>query len=168
MNRIPWLFILMCLTALTGILIERYEDSLAVMPALVAFVPVLMNTGGNAGTQSSTMIIRGMALGEIELPDVLRVLGKELVVSLVCGSILLLSTYASVLLFGESGAMAFTVGLAMMATIIMSNLVGGFLTFLAKVVRVDPAIMAAPLLTNIIDAGSLIVYFNLAKGILKI
>jgi len=167
-HRIPWLFILMCLTSLTGMLVELFEDSLAVLPALVAFVPMLMNTGGNAGTQSTTLIIRGMALDEIELRDVLRVLWKELLVSLACGAVLAVTTYLSVILFGEGMAMAFTVSLAMIATIVMSNLVGAFLTFLAKVFRVDPAIMAAPLLTNIIDAGSLVVYFILAKGIMRI
>ena len=168
MHRIPWLFILMCLASLTGILVESFESSLAVLPALVAFAPMLMNTGGNAGTQSSTLIIRGMALDEIELKDILKVLWKELLVSLSCGLVLMVTTFISVLIFGEGVAMAITVCIALLATIIMSNLVGAFLTFLAKIVKVDPAIMAAPLLTNIIDAGCLVVYFVLAKIILGI
>jgi magnesium transporter len=167
-HRIPWLFLLMVFASLTGLLVELFEDSLAVLPALVAFVPMLMNTGGNAGTQSSTMIIRGMALGDIELPDFYKVLGKEAVVSLLCGVILVVTTFVSALTFGEGARLAVTVCLAMMATIIMSNIIGGLLTFLAKAVKVDPAVMAAPLLTNIIDALSLLVYFSLARLILGI
>ncbi|MCL2631890.1 MAG: magnesium transporter [Coriobacteriia bacterium] len=167
-HRIPWLFLLMIFASFTALLVELYEDSLAVLPALVAFVPVLMNTGGNAGTQSSTMIIRGMALGEIELADTFRVLGKEMVVSLICGAFLVITTYISVLFFGEGHMLAVTVCLAMMATIIMSNLIGGLLTFIAKAVKIDPAVMAAPLLTNIIDALCLVVYFTLAQIILGI
>jgi len=167
-HRIPWLFILTWLTILTEMLVKTFEDSLSILPVLVAFVPVLMNTGGNAGTQSSTLIIRGMALEEIVLKDVFRVLLKELLVSLACGALLSITTFLSVLLFNEGVMMGLTVCFAMMATIIMSNLIGSFLTFLAKIVKVDPAIMAAPLLTNIIDAGSLVVYFILAKAILHI
>ena len=167
-HRVPWLMFLMIFAALTGNLVELYEDSLAVLPALVAFVPMLMNTGGNAGTQSSTMIIRGMALGELDTPDMLAVLWKELLVSLVCGAVLTISTYISVLFFGEGNMLAITVCLALVATIIMSNIIGSLLTFCAKVFKMDPAVMAAPLLTNIIDAGSLIVYFTLARIILHI
>ena len=167
-HRIPWLFLLMVFASFTGLLVELFESSLAVLPALVAFVPVLMNTGGNAGTQSSTLIIRGMALGEIELADAFRVLWKELVVSLMCGLVLFIATYISVLIFGEGNMMAITVCLAMVATIVMSNVIGGLLTFLAKAVKVDPAVMAAPLLTNIIDAVSILVYFSLAKLIMGI
>jgi len=167
-HRIPWLVLLMVFASFTALLVEMFEDSLAVLPALVAFVPMLMNTGGNAGTQSSTMIIRGMALGDIELPDFFRVLGKEVVVSLLCGVILVVTTFASALLFGEGPTLAVTVCLAMMATILVSNLTGGLLTFLAKAIRIDPAVMAAPLLTNIIDAVSLFMYFSLARMILGI
>ena len=167
-NRVPWLLLLMIFAAITGAIVERYESSLAVLPALVAFIPMLMNTGGNAGTQSSTMIIRGMALNEIELSDVARVLGKELLVSLLCGVVLIATTFISVIIFGEGTIMAITICLAMLATIIMSNIIGSFLTFGAKVIKVDPAVMAAPLLTNIIDAAALVVYFSLAKAILRI
>lgn len=167
-HRIPWLFLLMVFATFTGMLVELFESSLAALPALVSFVAVLMNTGGNAGTQSSTLIIRGMALGEITLADVLRVLGKEITVSLICGAVLFATTFASVLFFGEGAIMALTVSLAMFITIMTSNLIGGFLTFLAKLIKVDPAVMAAPLLTNIIDALSLLVYFSLARVLLGI
>ena len=167
-HRIPWLMLLMIFTAITGEIVERFESSLALMPALVAFVPMLMNTGGNAGTQSTTLIIRGMALDEIKLSDVLSILWKETLVSLLCGAALVAVTFVSVLIFGEGTVMAITVCLAMLATIILSNIIGCLLTFGAKAIRVDPAVMAAPLLTNIIDAAALIVYFNLAKVIMNI
>jgi len=167
-HRLPWLMLLMIFATITGEIVSWFEDSLAVLPALVAFVPMLMNTGGNAGTQSSTMIIRGMALDEIKLPDVWRVMGKETVVSLLCGVVLIATTLVSVLVFGEGIVLALTVCLAMLATIVMSNIIGSLLTFGAKAIKMDPAVMAAPLLTNIIDAAALLVYFSLAKVIMRI
>ena len=167
-HRIPWLFLLMIFAALTGELVARFEDSLAVLPALVAFIPMLMNTGGNAGTQSSTLIIRGMALEEIKLSDIITVLWKEARVSLLCGVVLFASTFVSVILFGEGIVMAITVCLAVLATIMLSNIIGSLLTFGAKAIKMDPAVMAAPLLTNVVDAVSLVVYFSLAKLILRI
>jgi len=167
-HRIPWLLFLMIFATVTGEIVRVFEDSLAVLPALVAFVPMLMNTGGNAGTQSSTLIIRGMALGEIRLSDVVRVLWKETMVSLLCGVVLIATTFVSVVAFGEGSILAITVCLAMLATIVLSNITGSLLTFGAKAIKVDPAVMAAPLLTNIIDAAALLVYFSLAKVILRI
>jgi len=167
-HRLPWLMLLMIFATITGEIVSWFEDSLAVLPALVAFVPMLMNTGGNAGTQSSTMIIRGMALDEIQLSDAFRVMGKETVVSLLCGVVLIATTLVSVLVFGEGMVLAVTVCLAMLATIVMSNIIGSLLTFGAKAIKMDPAVMAAPLLTNIIDAAALLVYFSLAKVIMGI
>jgi len=167
-HRIPWLLLLMIFATVTGEIVSRYEDSLAALPLLLAFVPMLMNTGGNAGTQSSTLIIRGMALGEIVLSDIAGVLWKETMVSLLCGVVLFATTFASVLFFGGGAVIALTVCLAMLATIVMSNIIGSLLTFGAKAIKVDPAVMAAPLLTNIIDAAALIVYFALARAILRI
>ena len=167
-HRIPWLLLLMIFAIITEKIVEGYENSLAVMPALIAFFPMLMNAGGNAGTQSSTLIIRGMALDEIKLSDIVRVLGKEFLVSLLCGLVLIVTTFISVIVLGEGVIMAMTVCLAMLATIIMSNIIGSLLTFGAKALKLDPAVMAAPLLTNIIDAAALIIYFALAKAILRI
>ena len=167
-HRIPWLLFLMIFATVTGEIVRIFESSLAVLPALVAFVPMIMNTGGNAGTQSSTLIIRGMALDEIKQSDAARVLWKETLVSLLCGAVLIVTTYVSVLVFGEGTTLAITVCLAMLATIIMSNIIGSLLTFGARVIKVDPAVMAAPLLTNIIDAAALLVYFSLAKFIMGI
>jgi magnesium transporter len=168
MNRIPWLLLLMVFAMLTGGLVSVFEDSLAALPALVAFIPMLMNTGGNAGSQSTTLIIRGMALDEIKKTDVARVLWMETQVSLVCGAILFISTFISVLIFGEGTVFAITVCLAMLAVIVTSNVIGVILTFGAKAVKLDPAVMAAPLLTNIVDAAALIIYFVLARVILRI
>ena len=167
-HRLPWLLFLMIFATVTGEIVRMFESSLAVLPALVAFVPMIMNTGGNAGTQSSTMIIRGMALDEIRLSDAGKVLWKETMVSLLCGVVLIATTFVSVIVFGEGSILAITVCLAMLATIIMSNIIGSLLTFGAKAIRVDPAVMAAPLLTNIIDAMALLVYFSLARAILRI
>lgn len=167
-NRIPWLLLLMVFAMLTGEILARFEDSLAVLPALVAFFPMILNTGGNAGTQSSTLIIRGMALDEIKPHDVGKVLWKELLVSLLCGVVLVATSFVSVLVFGEGSMIAVTVCIAMMATIAMSNVTGALLTFGAKALKMDPAVMAAPLLTNIIDAAALVIYFNLARAIMKI
>ena len=167
-HRLPWLLILMIFATFTGELVATFEDSLAALPALIAFVPMLMNTGGNAGTQSSTLIIRGMALGEIAVSNTLEVLWKELLVSLVCGAFLFVTTYASVLFLGEGHSMAITVCLAVLATLVMSNIIGSSLTFGAKAMNIDPAIMAAPLLTSVIDAAALAVYFVLARAILRI
>jgi len=167
-HRIPWLLLLMIFAAVTGEIMIRFEDSLAVLPALIAFLPMIMNTGGNAGTQSSTLIIRGIALDEIRLADVAAVLWKETLVSMLCGVVLIAATFVSVIIFGEGAILAVTVCLALLATIVLSNIIGSLLTFGAKAIKVDPAVMAAPLLTNLIDIAALVVYFNLARVILKI
>jgi len=160
--------LLMVFATLTGELIALFEHSLAALPALVAFIPLLMNAGGNAGSQSTTLIIRGMAIAEIEQKDLLRVLWTETRVSLVCGFVLALSSLVSVILMKEGFPLAMTVSAAMLAVILMSNATGVFMTFGARALKIDPAIMAAPLLTNIIDAMALVVYLLLAKAILHI
>jgi len=167
-HRIPWLLLLMIFAAVTGEIMMKFEDSLAVLPALIAFLPMIMNTGGNAGTQSSTLIIRGIALDEIKTSDVVAVMWKETLVSLLCGVVLVAATFISVIIFGESAILAVTVCLALLATIVLSNIIGSLLTFGAKAIKVDPAVMAAPLLTNLIDIAALIVYFNLARAIMRI
>ena len=167
-HRIPWLLFLMVFAALTGEIVASFESSLAVLPALVAFIPMLMNTGGNAGTQSTTLIIRGMALDEIKTSDIMKILWKELLVSLLCGAVLFVTSFISVIIFGEGTILALTVCLAMLAVLIMSNIIGSLLTFGARALKMDPAVMAAPLLTNIIDAAALFVYFSLARVILRV
>ena len=167
-HRLPWLLFLMIFSAISGELVASFENSLAALPVLMAFIPMLMNTGGNVGNQSTTLIIRGMALDDIKLADVFRVLWTELRVSFVCGAILFVTTFLSVLIFGEGVVLAVTVSLATLAIIIMSNAIAVILTFGAKAIKLDPAVMAAPLLTNVVDIIALVVYFSLAKVIFHI
>ena len=168
-KRILWLLVLMISGMITGGILGRYEAAFAALPMLVTFMPMLTDTGGNAGSQSSTLIIRGMAVGEIRARDLPRVLWKELRVSLIVGVALSAVNYARLLLTypGQAG-MALTVALSMLATVVMAKTIGGMLPILAKALHADPAIMAAPLITTIVDALSLLIYFSLAQMLLGI
>lgn len=168
-KRILWLLVLMISGMITGGILGRYEAAFAALPMLVTFIPMLTDTGGNAGSQSSTLIIRGMAVGEIRARDLPRVLWKELRVSLIVGVALSAVNYARLLLTypGQAG-MALTVALSMLATVVMAKIIGGMLPILAKALHADPAIMAAPLITTIVDALSLLIYFSLAQMLLGI
>lgn len=162
-NRILWLLILMLSSMITGGILGRYEEALAVLPLLVTFIPMLMDTGGNAGSQSSTLIIRGMAVGEIEPSDVFKVLGKEIRVGLLVGIILGAVNFVRLtIMYPGNEMICLTVVLSLFATVIMAKAIGCLLPIIAKVLKLDPAIMAAPLITTIVDAFSLIVYFRLA------
>ena len=171
-NRIIWLLVLMVSAMLTGGIIEGYEASLGKLPILMAFIPMLMDTGGNAGSQSATLVIRGLALGEIRKRDVLVVLFKELRVALVCSVILGAVNFARVMIFNQNvsvvnvAMLSLTVTLSLCATVIMAKTVGCLLPIGAKAVKMDPAIMASPLITTIVDAASLVVYFTIAKALL--
>jgi magnesium transporter len=167
-SRVLWLMLLMLSATVTGSIISGFEDALSVMPALVAFIPMLMDTGGNAGSQSSTLIIRGMALEEIELRDVLRVLWKELRVALLCGVGLSLVNFLRIVVMRGDTLMAFTVTCALFLTVILAKTVGCLLPLCAKKLRLDPAVMASPVITTIVDAGALLLYFGIAKVTLKI
>jgi magnesium transporter len=167
-NRAPWLLLLMLSATVTGSIITGFEEALAVAPALVSYIPMLMDTGGNAGSQSSTLIIRGMAIGEITLPDILRVLWKELRVAILCGAALVIVNCTRILLMGGAWTMAITVSLALYLTVIIAKSVGCLLPMAAKKLRCDPAVMASPVITTIVDAGALAVYFSLAKVLLHI
>ena len=170
MNRIVWLTVLMLSAILTGLVISRFEDKLAALPALFAFVPMLCDTGGNAGAQSSTQIIRSMALGEITTKQWLAILWKELRIALICGVILAIITFARILAFGMGGShtgdkimrIATAVSLSLVITVIIAKTLGCLLPVLAKLCRVDPALMSAPLITTIVDTMSLLVYFGFA------
>lgn len=169
LNRIPWLLVLMISSMLTGKILANYENAFAVIPLLVTFIPMLTDTGGNAGSQSSTMIIRGMAVGEIKNNDFLRVFWKELRVALLCGAVLCVVNYIRLSITNPgSGLIAVTVIMSLYVTIILAKTIGGLLPMAAKALHLDPAIMASPLITTIVDAVSLVVYFNLACRILKI
>ena len=168
-NRIVWLLVLMLSGMITGGILGRYEAAFAVMPILVTFIPMLTDTGGNVGSQSSTLVIRGMAVGEITLRDFPRVLWKELRVSIVVGLALAAANYVRLMIqYPGSGMVCLTVTLAMFATVVIAKTVGGVLPMAAKLLHADPAIMAAPLITTIVDALSLMVYFTAAQRLLHI
>lgn len=168
-NRILWLLVLMISGMITGAILGKYEAAFAALPILVTFIPMLTDTGGNAGSQSSTLIIRGMAVGEIDMRDFFRVMWKEMRVSLVVGVALSFVNYIRLLITYPGHEMvALTVALAMMATVVMAKTIGGILPMVAKVFKADPAIMAAPLITTIVDALSLILYFTIASALLPI
>jgi len=163
-NRFVWMLILMLSATITGTIISSFENGLMAIPILMAFIPMLMNTGGIAGSQSSTLIIRGMAVGEIELKDILIILWKELRVAILCGLGLGLVNFVRVLIMNNNDwKLCLTITLSLFCTICMAKTVGGVLPIFAKKLRIDPAIMSAPLLTTIVDAVSLIIYFSFAK-----
>lgn len=169
-NRIMWLLILMLSATLTGSIITRYEAAFAAVPLLVSFIPMLTGTGGNCGSQTSTMVIRGMSVGEIKLKDFFKVVFKEFRIALIVSSILAIVNgiriYITYSYFVESSAdpfkMAVCVSGAIICTVIMSKLIGCMLPMLAKKCKLDPAIMAAPLITTIVDTATTFVFFNIA------
>ena len=178
-SRFPWLLLLMVSSTFTGIIISAFEDALAVMLCLSAFIPMLMGTGGNCGSQSSVTVIRGLSLKEIQFVDLPRVLWKEFRVSILCGIALAVVCFAKVwlidyLLLGTIAPIdnpllvAATVSVTLILVIVLAKLVGGVLPLLAEKLGFDPAVMASPFITTIVDALSLLVYFNVARMILKI
>lgn len=162
-QRMFWLLFLMISATFTEVIIQGYEQELASFVILAAFIPMLMDTGGNAGSQSSTLVIRGMALGEISNKDYLIVLYKELLVSGIVGLVLAFVNFLRVWLFYKDIMLALTVSCALIFTVILAKTVGSMLPILAKKLKIDPAIMAAPIITTIVDAISLIIYLHLAK-----
>lgn len=167
-KRITWLLFLMISATFTGIIIQYFEDAITSVVLLAAFIPMLMDTGGNAGSQSATLIIRGMALGEVRVKDYLTVLFKELRVSIVVGIVLGIINFGRILIMNRDILLAFTVSSALMFTVVLAKGIGCMLPLLAKRLSIDPAVMAAPIITTIVDALSLIVYFSLATLILQI
>ena len=168
-HRIMWLLVLMISGMITGGILGRYEAAFAAMPLLVTFIPMLTDTGGNAGSQSSTLVIRGMAVGDIALSDFPKVLWKELRVSLLVGAVLSLVNLVRLLLsYPGNELVCVTVTLSLFATVVLAKTIGGALPMLAKLVRADPAIMAAPLITTIVDALSLVLYFTIASRLLHL
>lgn len=161
-NRIPWLLVLMFSATLTGTIIANYESAFALVPLLVAFIPMLMDTGGNCGSQSSTLIIRGLAVDELHFHDTLRILWKEFRVSLIVSVVLAVANGLRIWLMYRDFSLAMLVSLSLAATVITAKLVGCMLPILAKKCHVDPAIMASPIITTIVDTFSIIIYFNIA------
>ena len=166
-NRLPWLLFLMVSATFTGRIMGKYEDILTSITILGTFVPMLMDTGGNSGSQSSTLIIRGLATGDITVNDGLKILWKEFRISLTVGFILSLTNFVRLMLLEKVGfTIALTVSITLIVTVVLSKIVGGILPIIAKRFKMDPAIMAGPLITTIVDALSLVVYFTIASSII--
>ena len=168
-KRIPWLLLLMISATFTGAIISSFEEALSVCAALIAFIPMLMDTGGNAGGQASVTVIRGLSLGEIEYRDVPGVLWKEIRVAVLCGVSLAAANFVKLMLFDRVGLMvSITVCLTLIASVLMAMLVGCLLPIGAKKLGFDPAVMASPFITTIVDALSLLVYFRFAAMVMGI
>ena len=168
-HRILWLLVLMISAMITGGVLQKYEAAFAALPLLVTFIPMLTDTGGNAGSQSATLIIRGMALSEIRMKDALKVLWKELRVALLVGLVLSLVNYLRLRwMYSGNEMIALTVVISLFITVVLAKIVGGLLPMAAKMIHADPAIMASPLITTIVDAFSLVIYFSIAQRLLHI
>lgn len=168
-HRIIWLLVLMISATFTGNIIKKFEDVLQSVVILAAFIPMLMDTGGNAGSQSSTLIIRGLALGEIKLNDFMKVIWKELRVSSIVAVVLSVVNFLRLyLLEGTDIYISITVCISLFCTVILAKVIGGVLPIIAKKFKLDPAIMASPLITTIVDAFALIIYFTTAKVLVGI
>lgn len=174
--RIPWLLLLMISATFTGMIITSFEDALASYVALTAFIPMLMDTGGNSGSQASVTVIRGISLQEIEFKDILKVVWKELRVALFCGITLAAVSFAKIMLFdgmvlgnmGITPTVALTVCLTLVLTVVCAKVVGCIMPLLAEKLGFDPAVMASPFITTIVDAISLLIYFGFAKALLGV
>ena len=173
-NRIVWLLVLMVSATFTGQIIESFENKLALIAGLTACIPMLMDTGGNSGNQVSTLIIRGLALGDIRIKDYFKVLWKEIRVSLICGVTLAIANYGRMFILryvlhnDASNSVIFVVCLSIMLTVMVAKMIGCTLPIVAKMLKLDPALMAGPMITTIVDAVSLLIYFNLATLFIKI
>lgn len=167
LTRIPWLLLLMVSATFTGTIITYYENALGQAVILTAFIPMLMDTGGNAGGQASVTIIRGLSLGELRMGNILRILWKELRVALLCGITLAAVVFGKAMLLDKaSPAVAGVIAVTILATVIVAKLVGCSLPILAKRIGFDPAVMASPFITTIVDAVALLIYFRIADAVL--
>ena len=175
-TRIPWLLILMLSSTFTGIIISSFETALEKLVVLTAFIPMIMGTGGNSGSQASVTVIRGLSLGEVEISDVLKVLWKEIRVSVLCGAVIAVATFLKVYFIdgfvmgteNVSLIVSMVVALTLCVTVIVAKIIGCVLPLLAKKMGFDPAVMASPFITTLVDAISLLVYFGIAKAFLPI
>ena len=168
-KRVPWLLLLMVSATFTGKIIQAYESALAAQVALTAFIPMLMDTGGNAGSQASVTIIRGLSLGEIRMSDLLKIIWKEIRVAILCGLTLSIANFAKMMLLDQVGlSVSLVVCLTLVVTVTIAKITGCTLPIVAKRIGFDPAVMASPFITTIVDALSLIVYFNFASVLLHL
>ena len=168
-SRIPWLLFLMLSATFSSLVIRGYESALAAVTVLTAYIPMLTDAGGNAGSQSTSTIIRGMAVGDIEPHDLPKILWREFRIAILCGGTLALCNFAKLIfLDGIVPPVAAVVCLTLICTVILSQLIGGLLPVIAEKLNFDPAVMASPLITTIVDTTTLLVYFNIARVLLKI
>jgi len=168
-NRIVWLLVLMISSMVTGLILSYYEAAFATVPLLVSFIPTIMGTGGNSGSQASTLIIRGMATGEIVLKDIFRVMWKEIRVGVLCGAILAIVNFVRLMImYPENLMVNITVVLSMLITVVLAKTLGALLPMAAKAMHLDPALMASPMLTTILDACSMVIYFTIASQLLHV
>ncbi|MCM1523502.1 MAG: magnesium transporter [Ruminococcus sp.] len=165
-SRIVWLLILMLSATLTGAITNHFEAQIAAIPLLVSFMPMLTGTGGNCGSQSSTMVIQGMAMEEIRLKDFFKVLCKEFGVAVICSAILSAVNFVRIIILYHDVKIAAVVSLTLIGTVILSKLLGSMLPMLAKKLKIDPAIMSAPLLSTLVDSCSTLLYFTVALRLL--
>lgn len=161
-SRFPWLLFLMLSATLSGLVLGHFEAALITMPILNTFVPMLTGTGGNCGSQSSTLIIRGLATDEIEFRDILRVIFKELRVAALVGAMLALVNGIRVVIMYHDPMLAFTLGITLLCTVVLAKTIGCTLPLIAKKCGLDPALMAAPLITTLVDTGTILIYFTIA------
>lgn len=168
-NRSLWLMLLMLSATVTGEILGRYESAMAVMPVLITFIPMLMGTGGNCGSQSSTLVIRGIAVGEIEFKDIFRVIFKEVRIALVVSLILAMVNGLRIyIMYDQDVMLAVAIGITMIAVVVMAKTIGCVLPLAAKKIGLDPAIMATPLITTILDTCTILVYFRIVTAFFHI
>ena len=168
-NRVPWLLILMFTSTISALILEYFDKFTALFPTLITCVPMLTATGGNAGSQSSTTIIRAMSIGDVEMKDIWKVFWKECRVSLIVGAILGIANYIRlIVMYPDEPIVCLVIGLSLIATVVMSKILACVLPFAAKLLKLDPAMMAAPLISTIVDALSLVVYFAIAAMLLSV
>lgn len=168
-KRIPWLLLLMISATFTTLIISSFESALAAQLVLTSFIPMIMGTGGNSGSQSSVTIIRGLSLDEIEFSDILKVIWKETRVAILCGLTLAVANFFKLILFeGVEVNISLTISLTLLITVLVAKVIGSSLPMLAKKIGFDPAVMASPLITTMVDALSLLVYFTTATALLNL
>ena len=167
-SRIPWLLFLMLSATLSGLVLGHFESAILAMPILNTFVTMLTGTGGNCGSQSSTLMIRGIAVDEIEFKDIFRVMLKEVSVAAIVGIALAIVNGIRIVLMYHDPVLALTLGITLLCTVILSKTIGCTLPLFAKRIGLDPALMAAPLITTLVDTGTILIYFLIATRIFAI
>lgn len=167
-HRIPWLMLLMFSATITGLILAKYEAAFSIMPILVTFIPMLSSTGGNCGSQSATLIIRGLSVDEIHFSDTLKIVWKELRVSIIVGVVLAIANGLRIILVYQDKMLAFVLSLSLIMTIIVSKMIGCLLPIAAKKIKLDPALLASPTISTIVDVFSMIIYFGIATTFFNI